>query len=169
MSAFIITDFVIFAVVGISLIISFFRGIIREAISLVVWVIALMAGLKYSADLGGLIFPNMKSPEMSYILAFIIIFLFAIVIGMVVSAIVRAMLDKTGLSMLDRLLGALFGFARGVLLVAMVLMFVSMSSWKDESWITNSFAVTKMQPIVQWLNGFVPKQVGIVSKWVEKD
>lgn len=166
MSQLTVADTLIFAVIGISVLISFLRGFVREAISLVVWALAILLGFKYAGPLGNEWLKSIHSPELRYIIAFIALFLCIMVVGMVISAVMRALMDKTGLSLIDRLLGLIFGFARGVLVVAMVIMFIGMSSWQDAPWVKNSFAVEKLKPLVSWLSGYVPKQVGVVSDWV---
>lgn len=169
MSQLTIADTLIFVAIGISVLISFLRGFVREAISLAVWALAILLGFKYAGPLGNQWLQSIHSPELRYIVAFIGLFLCIMIVGMVISALIRALLDKTGLSLIDRLLGVIFGFARGVLVVAMVIMFIDMSSWQDAPWVKNSYAVEKLKPLVSWLSGYVPKQVGVVSEWVGQE
>lgn len=164
-----IADIVIIIVIGASALISFLRGFVREAISLAVWVIAIILGLRYSDLVGNSFLISISSPEMRYILAFALIFFITMILGMLVSAIIRSLLDKTGLSFIDRIFGAAFGAARGLLLVCLALMFIGMTSWSQSSWITSSSMVIKLRPMVSWLSSYVPSQVGEVSQWVNQD
>jgi membrane protein required for colicin V production len=161
-------DTCILVIILASMLISFFRGFIREAISLVVWVAAVVFGMMFADSLGGHFAAHIDSPTMRFILAFITIFIGVIVLGMVVNAVVRMLLDKTGLSIFDRLLGVIFGFARGVLVVAMLLMFVGMSAMKNDTWVKDSWTAKTLHPLVGWLDGFVPEHVSQVSSWVSK-
>ncbi len=162
-----IADICIVIVVGFSVLISFLRGFVREAISLCVWVVAILLGLKYSKGLGTLFLSGaIDSPDIRFIVMFLVIFIAVMVIGMIISALLRALIDKTGLSLFDRLIGVLFGFARGVLVVSMVLMFIGMSSWKNQEWVTQSYLIKTMQPLVKWLDSYVPDRVSRMSEWV---
>lgn len=169
MSSLTLADCIIVGIIAISVLISFLRGFVREAISLCVWGLAIILGLKYAGPLGNAWFTGIHSPELRYITVFIILFLVIMIVGMIISAIIRALMDKTGLGIVDRFLGVVFGFARGVLLVAMALMFIEMSSWAHSDWMKSSYAVEKMEPLVKWLNSFVPEQVGVVSEWVGQE
>lgn len=162
-------DYAVLGMIAVSMLISFFRGFVREAVSLAIWIVAVIAALKFAAPVGDLFQAHMASASMRFAVAFIAIFLVIIIIGMIINAIVRMLIDKTGLSIIDRLLGLIFGFARGVLLIAMVLMFVNMSALAKNQDIKKSWAVQTMQPLVAWLDGFVPEHVSKVSAWINND
>ncbi|MDF1653722.1 MAG: CvpA family protein [Coxiellaceae bacterium] len=162
-----IADICIVIVVGFSVLISFLRGFVREAISLAVWVIAILLGLKYSKGLGAIFLSGaIDSPDIRFIVMFLVIFIAVMIVGMIISALLRSLIDKTGLSLFDRLFGVLFGFARGVLVVSMALMFIGMSSWKSQPWVTQSYLIERMQPLVKWLDSYVPDRVSRMSEWV---
>ena len=162
-------DYTLLAIIGLSFVISVFRGFLREAISLISWAAAFILSLKYSTAVGGLMQAHVHSKTLSYSIAFIVIFLCIIILGMVVNAIVHALIDKSGISFIDRLLGAVFGIARGVLLICMVLMFVNLSTLKDNKAISASWSVKLLNPLVTWLGGYIPKGVGDVSSWLDQN
>lgn len=159
-------DIAIIAVVGLSVIVSFFRGFIREAVSLITWIVALILALKFASMLGDQFTSFIASPSLRYTLAFVIIFLVVLILGMILNKFVRYLVDKTGIGFFDRLLGVIFGFARGILLVAIVLLLLQVSGLQNEKWLKDSKLADRFQPLVSWLSGYVPKQIENVSRWI---
>ncbi len=162
-----IADTCIIIIIAISLIVGLMRGFIRELISLVVWVVAILLGLKYGKVLGNYLLSSMiGEEEIRFIVMFLILFIAVMIVGMIISAALRTLVAKTGLSFFDRLFGVIFGFARGALVVCMVIMFINLSSWQDKDWYKQSYFVEKLQPFVGWLEKNVPDRMSQVSAWV---
>ena len=161
-------DFSIIGVVLLSLIISVYRGFLREAISLVSWVLAIILALRFATPLGNELSTHIESPTIRYLIAFAIIFVIVLILGAIVNLIVKMLVDKTGLGFTDRLLGILFGTARGLLAVSVILMFLYVSPMKDKAWLTSSQLAPQFNVVVDWLNKFLPKKVKQVSDWVFK-
>lgn len=151
-------DIVLIGIVGLSIIISFFRGFLREAISLVSWALAIFLALKF-AHVVALYIPAFVSSETArYVIAFIGIVLVILVVGMLLNGVVRAFTAAAGIGFFDRLLGLVFGAVRGVLAVAVLLLFIQLSVLKQEPWFLESQLAPKFHPVVMWLYGIVPKQ-----------
>lgn len=162
-------DFSIIGVIIISTAISVLRGFVREAISLVILAAAIFIAIKFSGPLGNHFASSIQSPAIRFIVAFIVLFIAVLLVGMVVSILFRTLVDKTGLSGTDRLLGLVFGFMRGLLVIGMVLMFIEMTSLAKEDWMIGSQLAPRFKPFVVWLDSFVPAQVGHMSAWVSGD
>jgi len=159
-------DYSIIAVIAFSTIISFFRGFLREAVSLVVWVVGVLVALKFAGPVSGLFKSWVSSPSLRYVIAFIALFLLIFIIGVLINFIIHAFVKSTGLGVTDRMLGIIFGAARGFFVIGVLLMFVSVGGIKNNAYLTHSRIVPKFKPIVVWLNGFLPLQVKEVSQWV---
>ncbi|WP_267256667.1 CvpA family protein [Coxiella endosymbiont of Ornithodoros maritimus] len=159
-------DFGIIGIVLFSIIISFFRGFVREAVSLVVWVTAIIVAIKFVEPMQIYLQTWIFSSSIRYAVAFISLFLSIFIIGIILNMLIHLLLKKTGLSISDRLLGIFFGAGRGFLIVAVLLLFVSVGSVNDGSSIAQSQLAPKFQPIVSWLNQFLPLQFKQFSHWL---
>jgi len=144
-------DWAIVAIMLISVVVSFFRGFFREVLSLVIWVLAFFLALKFSKPLSEHLTHFVNSPMIRYAVAFLLIALGVLLVGMIVSMGIKMVIDKTGLGIFDRLLGIVFGVARGVLVVAV-----------------SSTITPRFKPLVLYLDRFMPEQVQELSNWFKQ-
>jgi membrane protein required for colicin V production len=124
-------DIVVLLMVAASVFMSFRKGLSREIIGLVSVVLALMLGIWFYGTAGGWINPYVSSRAVSNLGGFLLVFVGVLLLGHLVSYIVGRFLRVTGLTIIDHLLGAVFGVARGALLVVALLMAIMAFSNAD--------------------------------------
>ena len=149
-------DYVMIGLVVLSVVISFFRGFVREAISLCVWAIGLLAAFKFAPLLEQHIHKITNWDMMSYALAFMVIFISVWLVGLLISLVVRTITSGVGLGFVDRLLGVCFGVVRGGLVVAVLLMFISMSPHKDDGFVQGSKIAPRFNRVVALMDHHIP-------------
>ncbi|MBM3345504.1 MAG: CvpA family protein [Betaproteobacteria bacterium] len=114
-------DYAVLAVLGLSLLWSLMHGFVRELVSVAGWVAAFVLAMTFAQALAGLL-PVSLGPFLAGLSAFLIIFIGVWVlsglIGMILSKVVKA----AGLGWADRMLGALFGLVRGLVIVLVMVM-----------------------------------------------
>jgi membrane protein required for colicin V production len=159
MTMFTWADYIIIAIIGLSLLISLVRGFVREALSLVIWVAAFWISFNFYTILAGLLESLIHTPSLRMITAFGSLFLATLLLGALVSYLIAQLIDKTGLSGTDRVLGIVFGGARGVLLVAVLIMLAQLTPLPQDPWWKGSLLIPHFQPIEQWLHGLLPPTV----------
>lgn len=164
-------DYTIIGIVVFSIIISFFRGFVREAVSLVVWVVGVLIALRFADPLQMYFKANawIHSPTLRYVIAFVVLFLLVLVVGVVINSLIHLLVSKVGLSLMDRLIGIFFGAARGVLIVAVLLMFAMVGNVHERGAVAQSHLAADFKPLVTWLNSFVPVRMKQFSHWVMGD
>lgn len=159
-------DYLIIAVIGLSVLISLVRGFVREAVSLIIWLAAILLALHYAQTLSDSMSKYIASNNVRYIAAWIIICVLALVVGVFINAFISTLVSKTGMGAFDRLIGLVFGAARGVLLVGVVLLFVGQGSVADSKAMHASNLTPVFSPISSWLVQFMPQQVSEFHKWL---
>lgn len=160
-------DFAIVAILALSVLISFFRGFLREAVSLVTWIVAILVSLKFAVLVGDLFKSHIASELLRYVIGFVILFLLVFIVGTVINAILKLLVEKTGLSITDRIIGAIFGVLRGVLAVAVIIMLINASPMQKYDWYQNSQFAPQFSPVVTWLTQLLPEKIQQMSNWVK--
>lgn len=119
-------DYFIIGIIVFSSLVSFWRGFVREVFSLAGWVVAFFVASSFYPYLASLLLqinsPYLQNSEyMRNGIAAAILFIAVLIVSGIVNALVGQLVDKTGLSGTDRVLGAAFGVLRGVFIVAAIL------------------------------------------------
>ena len=102
-------DWTIIALVALSMLFAFFRGVTRELIALVAWVLGFVAAVALTPLLGGMLPEIGNNPVLRYLLAFVAVFVGCLVLGALIAWPLATVIHKAGLGFVDRFLGAVFG------------------------------------------------------------
>jgi len=149
-------DLVIIAVIALSALISLIRGFVKESISLVTWIIAGLLALRYYAPMAELLEPFINSPTLRIWVGGGSLFVATLVVGAIVNFIVSQLVSKTGLSGTDKTLGVVFGGARGVLIVTMIVLLASLTPMPEATWWQDSAMIGFFQQLAEWLKSVIP-------------
>jgi len=140
-------DLVLIVILAASIASSFARGFTREVIGLAAAVGGLLCGLWFYRMAGAVVRPYAGSTEVANLVGFLLIFAAAIVTGWILSVLAGMVMKVTGLSWLDRLLGAAFGVARGVIVcVAVITAIVAFAPGRDAKSPPEAVVRSKMAP-----------------------
>ncbi|SHO58221.1 CvpA family protein [Vibrio quintilis] len=141
-------DIVILSVIGLSAFISLIRGFTKEALSLVTWLGAFFVASHYYQKLA-VYFTSIQDEMIRSGAAIAALFVATLIVGAVVNYVVAQLVQKTGLSGTDRVLGVVFGGFRGVLIVAAVLFFMdAFTAFPSAEWWKNSQLVPQFSWII---------------------
>jgi membrane protein required for colicin V production len=149
-------DLVIIGIITLSALISLIRGFVKESISLVTWVVAGVLALRYYAPMADLLEPFINSVNLRQWVGGGILFVATLIVGAIVNFIVSQLVSKTGLSGTDKALGVVFGAARGVLIVTMVVLLASLTPMPEASWWQESAMIEYFQQLAVWVKGIIP-------------
>ncbi len=117
-----VADWIILGVVLVSAAVAASEGFFHQVFGIAGLIIGyLLAAWQYHR-LAARFAPDLKSPWLGDIAAFVIIFSAVVVVAGIAGRIVRWVVKEAGLSVFDRLLGALLGVLKGSLFVAVILM-----------------------------------------------
>jgi membrane protein required for colicin V production len=151
-------DIVILGIIVLSALISLARGFVREAFSLAVWVLAFWVSWSFFRDLALPLETWISSPTASLGIAFAALMIVTLIIGGLINYLIIQLVELTGMSGTDRLIGMVFGAARGVLLVAVLVLLAGLTPLPNEGWWLESTLVGYFQELSYWLRDLLPPE-----------
>jgi membrane protein required for colicin V production len=149
-------DLVIIGVIALSALISLIRGFVKESISLATWVIAGVLALRYFSPMADLLKPFIDTADLRDMVGGGILFVATLIVGAIVNFIVSQLVSKTGLSGTDKALGVVFGAARGVLIVTMIVLLASLTPMPEAPWWQDSAMIGFFQQLAEWFRSIIP-------------
>ena len=153
-------DLIIIAVVVVSALISLVRGFVKESISLASWVLAGFIALRYFTPLSELLEPYIESPTIRTGSGFAILFVCSLIIGAIINFMASQLVTKTGLSGTDKSLGVVFGAARGVLIIVIVLaLLTELTPMPSEPWWKESTMIEYFASMASWIKEVLPEDI----------
>jgi membrane protein required for colicin V production len=144
-------DWTILAILLISCLISLTRGFVKEALSMVNWVVAFIVAKTFQEPLATLLEPQIATPSVRGMAAFAILFAATLVVGAMVNHLVGELVRLTGLSGTDRLFGMVFGLIRGfVVVMAMLLLLPMVIPIDQDAWWQESVLIPQFLKFEGW-------------------
>jgi membrane protein required for colicin V production len=131
-------DVTLIAVIVLSTILAYARGVVRELVAIATWVVGLVAALRYS-DQGASLFARIDiPPEARHVVAFVLILIAVLVAGGIIARLLKSVVHGVGLGFVDRFLGAVFGVLRGALLIIIFALMAGLTTLPRQDWWQNS-------------------------------
>jgi len=159
-------DYTVLAVLGLSIILSVMRGLVKEVLSILAWFVAFYVGRTYTDQMLPLIPADLPSESLRTLAAFLVLFLATLLLATLLAIAISAIFKKIGLGWLNRVLGAVFGAFRGVLIVCILVLLAGMTEIpKDARWKNAMFSA----PIEALVVSMLPWLPDGISKHVKYD
>lgn len=156
-------DYVVIGIVSLSLLFGLWRGVVGEIIALLAWALAIFAALEFGSLVGRTVFVGMADPAMQTLAGCVLIFVGVLVVMSLIRMAVKSMVKALGLSMSDRLLGMVFGLARGVLVCMVLVGLGGMTAAPTQSWWRGASLAAPLETVVlatkPWLPDDLAKRI----------
>lgn len=152
-------DYAILAVVVISLLVGALRGFIKEVFSLLVWSAAFLVAYHFSGDVAALMEESVTLPSARTAMGFTGLFLAVLLVGGLINYLLGRLVESTGLSGTDRILGGVFGAVRGLALIVAVLLVAGFTPIPSDPWWRQSQSIQRLMPLVSWATQYLPETV----------
>jgi membrane protein required for colicin V production len=128
-------DWLFIALLVVTTLTGFLRGLVREALGLAVWIIALLAARLLAQPVADLMTGIIDNPDGRLVLAFVLVILAVILIGGVVIRLLHAAVEWVGMGWFNRLMGAAFGAAKGAAILVLATIVISLTPLAEfEAW-----------------------------------
>lgn len=151
-------DGAVLGVIALSMLFAFVRGVTRELIALLAWVLGFFAAVAFTPLVGAWLPDFGASPVVRYLVAFVVILIAALLLGALVAWPLSSVIRKAGLGFVDRFLGAVFGIARGLVLVMAFVLIAGLTTLPRQEWWQNAALAKPLAVAALSLAPWLPRQ-----------
>lgn len=152
-------DYFVLAVMAVSLLVGVSRGVVSEMLALLAWVAAFIAARMWALPAGNLLLAELPDPLWRQLAGFVAVFVGVLISFALLRWIVTLMLKAVGLRPLDRMLGALFGVVRGVLVLLIVVLMAGLTPLPQQQWWRQAMFAPPMETGVLAVRPWLPPEL----------
>ena len=157
-----IIDIFIAVAIAISIVVGLIRGFVKEAISIAALLVAIWAALYFGPAVGGVSESWLTSEELQKWFGRVLVCAVILSIGGLLGWGLSKIIRMSALSGMDRFLGALFGTARGVLLVAVGIIGGQFAGFSNDGWWQESMLIPRLEVVAEWIKVIAPEGLEII-------
>jgi membrane protein required for colicin V production len=128
-----LVDIAVAIIIGLSVLLSIVRGLVREVLALAAWVIAFLAANLLASAAVPWLPEAIPTEELRLLAGFVCVFLAVLVAMSVLAMLASKLVKSAGLGLEDRLLGGAFGLARGLLVVLIIVLMAGLTSLPQQA------------------------------------
>ena len=146
-----LVDWIIFAIVGFSTLISIKRGFVKEALSLATLIAAMIVSRFFGPSFAALLVDLIEVESVRNITAYVSLFFVTLIVGSMLNTLIAQFVRVAGLDGMDKLLGMFFGFARGALVVVVIVAVLARVGVSEDDWWQDSLLIPKFMAFGDWI------------------
>jgi membrane protein required for colicin V production len=159
-------DYAVFSIIGVSVIFSIVRGLVRELLALAGWIVAFVVANVFSGSVANWLPAGISDPSLRVLVAFVVLFIGVLIATSLFALALRGLVRRVGLGAEDRLLGAFFGLARGMLIVMILVLLAGLTGLpRQPVWINAAFSAP-LEALAVHAKQWLPKHL---SEYIRYD
>ncbi|AZO08985.1 MULTISPECIES: CvpA family protein [unclassified Mesorhizobium] len=154
----------------VSAMLAMVRGFSREVLSVISWAAAAVAAFLFYKPVLPYVQPYVDNDKVAMAAAAGIVFIIALIVVSVITMKIADWIIDSRIGALDRTLGFLYGAARGILVVAVALLFFNwLAGAKAPAWVANAKSRPLLETIGAKLESVLPENTEeLVNKYTHK-
>lgn len=152
-------DYAVAGVIVLSLLFGLWRGVVSEILALLAWVAAFIASRTWATPAGNLVASGMAEPAWRQVAGFISVFVAVLILFALSRWLLSMLLQAVGLRPLDRVLGAVFGVARGVLVVWVIVLLAGLTALPQQAWWRQAVLAPPLETAVLAARPWLPQDL----------
>jgi len=164
----IVVDYILLSIFAVSAIIGVFRGFVKEAISLIGWIAAVWGAWRFGADVSALLPDFVDDVTIKIWAARLLVLIGVLIMSGLISRTVSFLIDKTGLSGTDRMVGMVFGLARGAVLAGLAVNLLEVAGFDEAPWWPESKLIPYAAPIAQRISDIAEEGMEMLDNPIDQ-
>jgi len=152
-------DYTVFAIVLLSALLGWWRGLVYEILSLLGWVAAVVVARSFATQAAPYMPAILGVESARTAAAFVSLFVITLIVGAVVAWLLSKLVKWAGLGLMDGLLGMFFGMLRGVLIVLVLVVLAGMTRLPQQDFWHNAWSSKPLESMVLTIQGWLPSSV----------
>lgn len=149
-------DYAVLAIIGLSILLSVIRGLVREILALLAWVAAFATANFFGGRLAELLPAAIPTLELRLLAAFVGIFFVVLLLMSLVAIMMSKLVKSAGLSVEDRILGGMFGLLRGTMIALVLVLLAGLTSLPKEPVWRNAVLSPPLEMFAMSLKTWLP-------------
>jgi membrane protein required for colicin V production len=158
-------DLAVVIIIGLSILLSVIRGLVRELLALVAWGVAFIAANALAAKVAPLMPASLANEELRLLAGFVCVFVVALIVMSVLAMLVSKLVKSAGLEFEDRILGAVFGLARGLLVVLILVLLAGLTPLPRQAVWRNAILSGPLESFAVSVKGWLPADLAQSIKY----
>lgn len=154
-----IVDYIVLLILAFSVLFGAIRGLVREVLSLAAWVVAFVAANALAPHVARLLPAGMASEEIRLIAGFVGVFVLVLVAMSVLAVMGSKLVKIAGLGGADRALGGVFGLARGLLVVMVLVLLAGLTSLPRQPVWRNALLSRPLETVAGHVQAWLPAEL----------
>lgn len=121
-------DYVVLAILGLSVLLSVWRGAVRELFALAAWIIAFFVAQFYGPEVAVLLPAAIENGSIRLLVGVVLVFIAVLIVAGLLALLLSKLVRAVGLGLADRMLGGVFGLLRGMLVVLILVLLCGLTA-----------------------------------------
>ncbi len=151
-----VLDWVFVGILAASLLLGAWRGLVYEVMSLVNWVAAFILAQMFAMQVAQVLPMSGAGEPVRYAAGFALTFVAALFAGGMLASLVKKLIAAVGLAPVDRVMGAVFGLVRGLVLLLAITVVIAITPLKSALWWQQSMGAGIMGVVLKGLKPVLP-------------
>ena len=154
------TDWILLAVLAASMLLGVLRGLVYEVLSVIGWIAAFLLAQWFAPDVAEKLPMQNSGETLRYAAAFVLVFVASVFLAGLISALMKKIISVVGLRPVDRILGAIFGLFRVLILLLAISVVVNMTALQESDWWLESQGGPMLMTLLKGLRPMLPEKFG---------
>ncbi|MFY9127787.1 MAG: CvpA family protein [Limnohabitans sp.] len=154
------TDWILLALLTASMLLGALRGLVYEVLSVMGWIAAFLLAQWFAPTVSEKLPMQGSGETLRFAAAFVLVFIASVFAAGLISSLMKKLISAVGLRPVDRILGAIFGAFRGLILLLALSVVVHMTALHESDWWLESKGGPMLMTLLKGLRPMLPEKFG---------